>query len=354
MDVSEAVRIVDDYLKPNPGTINNNKLILVGHQIQRRVFGKGKIKHYIFVEEGTRNIWYKEALHSIGVVAMGFSYTKLKLHPKAIPMEHYAKLFLDEADNEWLKQNDFVISKEIICKAIWKDNNVTFESQEILGSTLQEIIEGDVKYGKMIPKNGKYFTYKIMDWKGKWISDVQITKAITLSWNKAEKVVDLEFRLAKENEYADFKVYFRNTADDSNLTKNTIMYHYYPINDFNNVNRGVCVVNTDFPFTSNGEGIPLHIFDPDHYPTPVLSTAETIDFDAVYDHEGTGHGLGLPHSPNKYTKMYGNYSGMAESMFDEDPQETVPRLEAKYPPKLMKKHHLKRWINWFKTRQDNY
>lgn len=242
---------------------------------------------------------------------------------------------------------------EQICRVIIdKNESIQFESVVSNGSTLQQIIEDDKKYGVMVPKNGKYFTYRVMDWKGKWISSKQIRRAITFSWNKVEKIIDLEFREAKDGEYADFKIYFRSTADDPRLTSNTIMYHFYPISDFNNENRGVCVVNTDFPFTSDGEGIPLHLFDPEHYPEPVIGTAGTIDFDAVYDHEGPGHGLGLPHSPNRQTKMYGNYSGMSESMFDEESNETVQRLQAKYPKNNIKPSRLKRWIKWFKATRD--
>lgn len=242
---------------------------------------------------------------------------------------------------------------DLMCRAILTgDNNIQFESAVAQGSTLEKIIEDDKKYGVMVPKNGEYFTYQVMDWEGKWISNKRIIKAITFTWNKVEKIVDLEFREAKNDEYADFKIYFRKTDDDPLLTKNTLQYHFYPISDFNNENRGVCVVNADYPWTSDGEGIPLHIFDPEHYPNPVISTAQTIDFDAVYEHEGPGHGLGLPHSPNKQTKMYGNYSNMAESMFDEVPYETVSRLQAKYTKSKIKPHILKRWIKWFKDTRD--
>jgi len=242
---------------------------------------------------------------------------------------------------------------ENICRVILsKGKNIQFVSAVSNGSTIEEIIKDDKKYGVMVPKNGKYFTYQVMDWKGKWISNKQIRKAITFTWNKVEKILDLEFREAKDGEYADFKVYFRRVVDDPLLEKNTLMYHYYPISDFNNEKRGVCVVNADYPWTSDGEGIPLHIFDPVHYPNYTISKAETFDFDATYEHEGPGHGLGLPHSPNKNTKLYFNYSGMSESMFDEEPQETAPRLQAKYPKNNMKPSRLKRWVKWFKSTRD--
>lgn len=242
---------------------------------------------------------------------------------------------------------------EQICRVILDNhNNIKFESAVANGSTLKQIIKDDKNYGTMTPYNGKYFTYRVMDWKGKWISHKKIRDAVTFTWNKVEKIVDLEFREAKYEEYADFKVYFRRVEDDSLLNTNTLMYHYYPISNFYNEKRGVCVVNVDYAWTSDGEPIPLHIYDPGHYPDFTTSTAETFDFDATYEHEGPGHGLGLPHSPNRDTKLYFNYNGMSESMFDEDPKETVARLQAKYPKNNMKPSRLRRWINWFKAVRD--
>lgn len=242
---------------------------------------------------------------------------------------------------------------EHICRAILsEDENIKFESSDVNGNTLQEIIQDDKRYGVMVPKNGKYFTYRVMDWEGRWISNKRIRKAITFTWNKVEKIIDLEFREAKDGEYADFKVYFRRVEDDPLLEANTLMYHYYPISDFNNEHRGVCVVNVGYPWSSSGDSIPLHIYDPENYPEPTTSTVKIFDFDAVYEHEGPGHGLGLPHSPHRDTKMFGNESGMIESMFDEEPPETVPRLQAKYPKREMKPSRLRRWINWFRAVRD--
>jgi hypothetical protein len=242
-----------------------------------------------------------------------------------------------------------------ICRAIaTKDGQVTYSSAVAQGSTLEQIIEDDKKYGKMAPYNGKYFTYKAMDWEGKWISKKEIINGITLVWNMAEKFLDIKAYEAKDGEYVDFKIYFRNTSDDPQLTDDTLQYHFYPINDFNNPNRGVCVVNIDHPYTSHGDGIPMHEYDPTHYPNPTTAKKFDYDFDAIYFHEAVGHGLGLPHSPNKNTKMWGNYLGMIESVFDEEPWETIPRLQAKYPKRNMIIRILQRWINYFKARQDRF
>lgn len=242
-----------------------------------------------------------------------------------------------------------------ICRAITnEDGTVTFESATASGSTLEQIIQDDKAYGVMTPKNGKYFTYKAMDWEGKWINHKQIQRALTIVWNITEKVIEIKAVEALPGEYVDFKVYFKATADDPLLTPNTLMYHYYPINDFNNPNRGVCVVNTDFNWDSHGNGIPMHLIDPEHYPEGSTQKAFDYDFDSVYEHEATGHGLGLPHSPNRNTKMWGNYLGMIEYIYDEKPPETIPRLQAKYQVKQMTPEELERWIEYYKVRQDKY
>src|SRR3990167_587613 len=240
----------------------------------------------------------------------------------------------------------------LICRAIAAEDKIIFSSVISNGSTLAEIIEDDKKYGKMVPYNGKYFTYKCIDWQGKWIDEKQISRGMTLVWNKIQKIISIDAREALPGEFVDFPLYFRRLADDPLLTKNTLQYQFYPINDFDSPHRGVCVVNADFPWTVDGEGIPLHIYDPEHYPNHTNTSAMTWDFDAVYEHEATGHGLGLPHSPHVNTKMYGNYGGMAESVFDESPLETIPRLQAKYPKEEIKESRLKRWIRWFKIKQD--
>lgn len=124
MDMSTVVRLVDDFTDDNystrdscPGKVFGHELIPIGRQIERRRFRKNRIKHLIFVAKDTRNIWYKNSFCDAGVVAMGFSLSLLDKHPKAVPMEVYAELFLDGLDKlvipvgmsarEWMKQNDF-------------------------------------------------------------------------------------------------------------------------------------------------------------------------------------------------------------------------------------------------------
>ena len=124
MEMSSVVRLVDDFKDDNfstrdscPGNVFGHELIPIGRQIERRFLRKHKIKHLIFLEKGTRNIWYKNSYCDPGVVAMGFSISKLDMHPKAVSMEVYSEIFLDGLDKlvipvgmsarEWMKQNDF-------------------------------------------------------------------------------------------------------------------------------------------------------------------------------------------------------------------------------------------------------
>lgn len=128
-DIKNVVRLVDDFLDDDyhtrdscPGTIFGKKLIPVAIQRERRIFGKGSIKHLIFKLEGTRELWYKKSYCNAGVVAMGFSLSQMDYDKRSVPMETYAELFLDgdkfvervgDNSSNWLKRNNFelVVSK---------------------------------------------------------------------------------------------------------------------------------------------------------------------------------------------------------------------------------------------------
>lgn len=243
-----------------------------------------------------------------------------------------------------------------MCRAIYNEKNkcVDFESEILAANTLEDQIKEDRRYGIMIPRNGEYFTFRAMDWNNKWITSKQINKGITLAWQEAEIEIPIDVRKAKPGELEDFKIYFRSTADDPELTRNTIMYHYYPIQDPTNPLRGVCVVNTDFNFTIHGEGVSMFDIDPDHYTEDTKVKGFTVDFDQVYGHEGPGHGLGLPHSPNSDKKMSSSLGRMIEFMHMEFPLETIPRLIAKYGKRSMPSRWRKRWRNWYRVRSENY
>ena len=130
-DIRSVVRFVDDFEDTDPrtrnscpGTVNGHKLIHIANQMQRRFgFLPKSVKHLIYQEEGTRNIWYKNSKCNAGVVAMGFSLSYLGKHPNSVPMEKYAFYFLgaerlrdkkNEAEirKEWLARNNFVLVEE--------------------------------------------------------------------------------------------------------------------------------------------------------------------------------------------------------------------------------------------------
>lgn len=100
-----------------PGTINGHELIPIANQFNRRLRFFRKLKHIIYNEKGTRNIWYKNKKCHPGVVAMGFSLKRLRHHPNAVSMEVYAMAFLDDPTKhiielnatafDWLERNDY-------------------------------------------------------------------------------------------------------------------------------------------------------------------------------------------------------------------------------------------------------
>lgn len=114
MNMQGIVRFVDAWTDndpktrdSSPGTLDGKKLVAIGVQKERRLLVFKRVKHVIFRLKGTREIWYKNNFDYPVAVAMGFSLSRLDLHPKAIPMEQYAKLFIDKTDLEWLARNDF-------------------------------------------------------------------------------------------------------------------------------------------------------------------------------------------------------------------------------------------------------
>ena len=117
--MTTVVRFVDDFMDDNyhtrdscPGTVNKHKLIHIANQTQRRFgFLPRTVKNLIYLEQDTGNIWYKRSKCNVGVVAMGFSISRLDRHPKSVPMEQYTKYFVDESDPEWLARNDYVLVK---------------------------------------------------------------------------------------------------------------------------------------------------------------------------------------------------------------------------------------------------
>lgn len=122
--MSNVVRLVDAWIDNDPktrdscpGKINGHELHPIGIQWNRRFRFFKKIKHIIYQEVSTRNIWYKNSKCNAGVVAMGFSLSRLANHPNTVSMEIYSMAFLDNPNDliielgitgaEWLARNDY-------------------------------------------------------------------------------------------------------------------------------------------------------------------------------------------------------------------------------------------------------
>lgn len=97
----------NDY---DPGVLDGKKLKLIALQRERRLLIFKTTKNWIYQVGDSRLIVYKPFSKCAGVVPMGLSLTSGLRHPKSVPMETYAKLFIDKIDPQWLKDNDFVLS----------------------------------------------------------------------------------------------------------------------------------------------------------------------------------------------------------------------------------------------------
>lgn len=127
VDINTAVRFVDDVLDGNPktndfcpGKIDGKKLVKIAVQHERRLLVFKRIKHIIYVQEGTREIWYKNNECYPSAVKMGFSISQMGNDKRAVPMEVYAELLIDgrsrpdtlvisvgDSARNWLARNDF-------------------------------------------------------------------------------------------------------------------------------------------------------------------------------------------------------------------------------------------------------
>lgn len=227
-----------------------------------------------------------------------------------------------------------------LCKAVINVNGkIDYISPQVNSTSLADVIQEDKAYGVFTPANGEYFTWKVFDGDDEFDNKKAI-KSIQKTIRRFETRLQIKFKMAKEGEIVDFKIYFHTVAEDDKLSTNTLMYHYFPINDINHYLRGVCVVNKDFNWTTHGKSIPVGDLDPDNpFPT---NTVKTYDFDAIYTHE-LGHGLGLPHSKLINQVMSPNAGIMSEWLTE---VEDLPRLWAKYPKREISESKLSRWLNW--------
>lgn len=225
-------------------------------------------------------------------------------------------------------------------------SGLEFESAKTTGKTLAETIVDDKKYGTMKPANGKYFTWAVFN-DDKEMTVREIERSATFAMRRWRIYANVpKFRRVKVNFNGsiDFRIEFRTVESDPDkqLTENTVMYHYYPINDVNNPLRGLCVVNKKFFFTQHGEPVSGHFLLSKGFEVQYLDGKySTLDFDAIYGHE-MGHGLGLPHDDQISSVMSYRVDIMAEYPSERD----IARIRAKYGRRAMSARLLRRWLNY--------
>ena len=240
-----------------------------------------------------------------------------------------------------------------LCRISSNADGMKFESVETRGLTLKQVIDNDKNFGKMTPANGEYFTYAVFN-EDEEITLNQVEKSAAFAmrrWTIYAKMP--EFRRVKRDYTGviDFRIEFRTveTDPDKQLKANTIMYHYYPIQDTNNPFRGLCVVNKAFYFTSHGDGVLGSEFVKQGIPVQFPDQKyQTMDFDKLYGHE-LGHGLlGLPHDTEPDNMM-----AYREDLMTEYPSERdIARAVAKWTERVMPSWILLRWLKWLKRASD--
>ena len=157
------------------------------------------------------------------------------------------------------------------CFAKLKENKIKFQSKHSTIHSITKLIENDKENEIFKPCNKKYFTFKILDVDGQEITKRQLTKAIKLAFLSWSVRINIEVKKARKGQYADFKIKFSNPTKDKYLDADTIMYHYYPIDDFDDPLRGLCVINSLFHYTSHGNDIPRYLVEPKHSDTFEMS-----------------------------------------------------------------------------------
>jgi len=239
---------------------------------------------------------------------------------------------------------------EKYCELVLLDNGKmqSTDAAETTTKSIEEKIQDDKRYGNFVPRNGKYFTFRVYG-EDEEIKHKTVIKAVHYAFRGWTIRTKAKVRRARKNEEPDFKIHFKNPRTDSLLKKNTIMYHYYPINDVNNPKRGMCVINSDFYYTVHGNPISMHMIDPKNYPKDTKRTGKTMDIDAIIRHE-FGHGFGLSHDNQTHTVMYYSQGGMAEFPQKRD----IARIQGKLGVSLLSKHIVFRWMLWLRYRSDNY
>jgi len=237
-----------------------------------------------------------------------------------------------------------------LCKIVWDPTlkKATFESAEGRGLTLQQMIEDDKKYGIMVPANGKYFTYAVLN-EDQEFTRKEVQKSVAFGFRRWQIYASIpKYRRVKPDfkGVIDFRFEFRTVESDPDkqLTANSIMYHYYPIQDTTHPLRGLCVINKAFFFTGHGNAVTGHFMKSKGFEVQFPDgNYKTLDFDKLIGHEN-GHGLGLPHDAESENMMAYREDLMTEYPSDRD----IRRMRAKYGTRRMPAWILKRWLKWLK------
>lgn len=247
---------------------------------------------------------------------------------------------------------------ELICRATPSGNSVGFSTEIIqnnkvigkldieLSKSLDNLILSDKKYGLLKPKNGSYYTYRVLSLDTE-ITAKQMNKAVASALNRWAFKLKLKFSRANIGEASDITIQFRSEAEDPLLNSSTIAYMYYPLGGLNN---GIMVINIRFYYTLSGKAVNMHLIDPIHYPdfdtAPVQGLSH--DLDVILYHE-FGHGiLGLQHDPTPDNGMAYRYDLMSKMPSLRD----IARGAAKIGLRVASASMLKRLWDWLTITED--
>ena len=220
-----------------------------------------------------------------------------------------------------------------ICKLQFdKKNRIVTTAKKTNFRNIEDLIEHDKHFGILKPRNGKYFTFKIINMSEEELSYRQIRKAVRYGLRRIKFKTNIKIRYRKNpSTLTDLTIIGRTPSTDERkeMDNNTIMYAYFPIDDFDDPDRGIVVVNTDVDFTAHGRN-------------------NTVDMDQVFTHE-FGHSFGLPHDGNEKSIMYA-YENNVDILHERD----ILRFQAKYGKRTWKKGMEERVLRMFRIRSEDY